>query len=142
MDTRRLSKILEKCPADMVKELARPVMEKYGVNVIRKPSKTLVMVRMRETVAKAQFYLGELLACETLVELEGQKGFSLQAGDDLDKTLCSAVLDALRKTDLPEWDTVAAALLEEEKRILQKEQEEIRRHAMSRVQFNTLDVNY
>ena len=60
-------------------------MEKYSVTVIRRPSKTLVMVRMQETVAKAQFYLGEMLACEALVEIEGKKGFALMAGDDTQK---------------------------------------------------------
>ena len=86
--------MIEKCPADKVKILAQPVVEQYGVNVIRKPAKTLVMVRMRETVAKAEFYLGELLASEALVELEGVKGFSLLMGDDLDKAFSAAVLDA------------------------------------------------
>ena len=85
MEPRRFSKIIEKCPAERVKELARPIVEQHQVAVIRKPAKTLVMVRMRETVAKAEFYLGELLAAEAMVELEGTKGFSLLMGDDLDK---------------------------------------------------------
>ncbi len=96
--------MIEKCPADKVKILAQPVVEQYGVNVIRKPAKTLVMVRMRETVAKAEFYLGELLASEALVELEGVKGFSLLMGDDLDKAFSAAVLDALRRSGLPQWE--------------------------------------
>ena len=108
--------MIEKCPADKVKILAQPVVEQYGVNVIRKPAKTLVMVRMRETVAKAEFYLGELLASEALVELEGVKGFSLLMGDDLDKAFSAAVLDALRRSGLPQWEAVRQALEEEEAR--------------------------
>ena len=91
--------MIEKCPADKVKILAQPVVEQYGVNLIRKPAKTLVMVRMRETVAKAEFYLGELLASEALVELEGVKGFSLLMGDDLDKAFSAAVLEDIHPRD-------------------------------------------
>ena len=110
MEPRRFSKIIEKCPAERVKELARPIVEQHQVTVIRKPAKTLVMVRMRETVAKAEFYLGELLAAEAMVELEGAKGFSLLMGDDLDKAFSAAVLDALRRSQLPQWETVRLAL--------------------------------
>ena len=108
MEPRRFSKIIEKCPAERVKELARPIVEQHQVAVIRKPAKTLVMVRMRETVAKAEFYLGELLAAEAMVELEG----------------------------------VRLALEQEEERQQQEERREICRHNASRVQFNTLDVEY
>ena len=51
MEPRRFSKIIEKCPAERVKELARPIVEQHQVAVIRNPAKTLVMVRMRETAA-------------------------------------------------------------------------------------------
>ena len=141
MEPRRFSKIIEKCPAERVKELARPIVEQH-VAVIRKPAKTLVMVRMRETVAKAEFYLGELLAAEAMVELEGTKGFSLLMGDDLDKAFSAAVLDALRRSGLPQWEAVRLALEQEEKRQQQEERREICRHNASRVQFNTLDVEY
>ena len=142
MEPRRFSKIIEKCPAERVKELARPIVEQHQVAVIRKPAKTLVMVRMRETVAKAEFYLGELLAAEAMAELEGTKGFSLLMGDDLDKAFSAAVLDALRRSGLPQWEAVRLALEQEEKRQQQEERREICRHNASRVQFNTLDVEY
>ena len=100
------------------------------------------MVRMRETVAKAEFYLGELLASEALVELEGVKGFSLLMGDDLDKAFSAAVLDALRRSGLPQWEAVRQALEEEEARQQEEAQREICRHNASRVQFHTLDVEY
>lgn len=77
METIRLSKILGKCSKETIVSLAEPIMQRYPVTVIRKPSKTLVMVRMQETVAKAEFYLGEMLACEALVELEGKKDLRL-----------------------------------------------------------------
>ncbi len=138
----RRSKILGKCAKEAIENLAEPVMQRYPVHIIRKPSKTLVMVRMQETVAKAQFYLGEMLACEALVEVEGKKGFALMAGDDTKKVLCAAVLDAVCKTDLPEKAEIIKALEHEEKRIAERRAQEIKKHAASRVQFNTLEVSY
>ena len=56
MEAQRLSKILGNCPKETIEALAGPVMETRSVSVIRKPTKTLVMVRMQETVAKADFF--------------------------------------------------------------------------------------
>lgn len=142
MEVSRLSKILGKCPKETIESLAKPIMEKYSVTVIRRPSKTLVMVRMQETVAKAQFYLGEMLACEALVEIEGKKGFALMAGDDTQKVLCAAVLDAVCKTDLPEKALIIRELEEQERKIAQRTARQIQKHAASKVQFHTLDVSY
>lgn len=139
---RRLSGILGRASGETLRRLAAPLMEKYPVTVIRRPKKTLVMIRMKETVAKADFYLGEMLASEALVELEGQKGFALIAGDDMDKVLHAAVLDAALKAALQERAGILSALLEEEQAIRRRTELEIQKHAPSRVQFNTLDVEY
>ena len=93
-------------------------------------------------MAKPEFYLGELLAAEAMVELEGTKGFSLLMGDDLDKAFSAAVLDALRRSGLPQWEAVRLDREQEEERQQQEERREICRHNASRVQFNTLDVEY
>ena len=142
METCNYSKVLCQSSGQWVVDLIRPVMDKYPVRVLRKPAKTLVMIKMRETVAKAQFYLGEMLACEAMVELEGKKGFALMMGDDTQKVMATAVVDALRKTDLPEKAQVEAALLEEEKKQQAQHEEEMKKHAQSSVQFQTLDVEY
>lgn len=142
MQEKRLSRILGKCDKEVIENLAEEIMQRYSVSIIRKPAKTLVMVRMQETVRKAQFYLGEMLACEALVEIEDKKGFALMAGDDTKRVLGAAVLDAVLKTDLPEKAKIEKALLEEEKKIAAKSAEEIKKHAASRVQFNTLEVSY
>lgn len=142
MKRSRLSKILGKCSKETIEALAEPIMQRYPVSVIRKPTKTLVMVRMQETVAKADFYLGEMLACEALVEVEGKKGFALMAGDDRRKVLCAAVLDAVCKTQLSEKAQIVQALEQEEKNIAQRERHERKKYESSKVQFHTLDVEY
>lgn len=142
METCNYSKVLCQSSGQWVVDLIRPVMDKYPVRVLRKPAKTLVMIKMRETVAKAQFYLGEMLACEAMVELEGKKGFALMMGDDTQKVMAVAVVDALRKTDLPEKEPVLQALEQRQQELEREQQREIARHARSKVQFETLDVSY
>lgn len=142
METCNYSKVLCQSSGPWVVDLIRPVMDKYPVRVLRKPAKTLVMIKMRETVAKAQFYLGEMLACEAMVELEGKKGFALMMGDDTQKVMATAVVDALRKTDLPEKEPVLQALEQRQQELEREQQREIARHARSKVQFETLDVSY
>lgn len=141
MNASRFSRIIGKCPRKLICDLGHPIMGKYEMQVLRNPATTLVMVQMRETVAGARFYLGELLASEAMVQLAGSKGFALLAGDDLDRVLCDAALDALRRSGLPEWEPVHQALSEAEQQIEGAAQQEMRRHAASRVQFNTLDTD-
>ena len=141
MNASRFSRIIGKCPRKLICDLVHPIMEKYEMQVLRNPATTLVMVQMRETVAGTRFYLGELLASEIMVQLAGSKGFALLVGDDLDRALCAAALDALRRSSLPEWEPVHQALSEAEQQIEEAAQQEMRRHAASRVQFNTLDAD-
>ena len=142
METCNYSKVLCQSSGQWAVDLIRPVMDKYPVRVLRKPAKTLVMIKMRETVAKAQFYLGEMLACEAMVELEGKKGVALMMGGDTQKGMATAVVDALRKTDLPEKEPVLQALEQRQQELEREQQREIARHARSKVQFETLDVSY
>ncbi len=140
MEISRLSRILGASPSSFVTNLAAPLMKSYNVTVIRQPQKTLVMVRMRETVAGAAFYLGELLACEALVEVSGKKGFALLAGDDTGKVLSAAVIDAVLKTDLRDREGLLEALVRQEEVLREVRRQEIAAHAKSRVQFATLDT--
>lgn len=138
MEKKRLSRILGKCDREVLQQLAEPLMQKYSVKILRKPAKTMVMIRMKETVAKADFYMGELLACEAMVEIEGQKGFALMAGDDLDRVLYAAVVDGILKTDESCCEEIYRVLEEEERKILEREQLEIKMHRATQVKFETM----
>lgn len=48
MEKKKLSRILEKTDGAILKGLAEPLIEKYPVQVLRKPGKTMVMIRMKE----------------------------------------------------------------------------------------------
>ena len=97
MEKKELFRIMAAADGSMLRELAQPLAEKYGVSVVKAPAKTLAMIKLREPVKNSLFYLGEALVCDTVVELGGTKGTAVVLGDDFDKT---AVLAALERNAL------------------------------------------
>lgn len=140
MNRKRLSRILGKSSAETLKALVEPVMGEMDVNILKKPAKTMVMVRMKETVEKADFYIGELLASEAMVEIAGVKGFALMAGDHMDKVLYAAVIDAVVQFNNEFQGVIMRALQEQEELIRLREQREIRLHQATKVKFETMNV--
>lgn len=94
MEKRRLSKILARAGKQQVKELADAVKGEYSPVIVKAPEKSLVMVRMRESVQESLFYLGEVIVSEAIVDIDGAKGVAVLMGDDFDKVLDMAVIDA------------------------------------------------
>ena len=47
MEKKRLFKILSKAESEKVAELGKKIRDKYPVTVIKKPEKTLAMIKMR-----------------------------------------------------------------------------------------------
>ena len=87
MEKKELFRIMAAADGSMLRELAQPLAEKYGVSVVKAPAKTLAMIKLREPVKNSLFYLGEALVCDTVVELGGTKGTAVVLGDDFDKVI-------------------------------------------------------
>lgn len=94
MEKRRISKILAQAGKEEVKRLAGEIKEKYSPVIVKSPEKSLAMIRMREPVQESLFYLGEVIVSEAIVDLDGAKGVAVIMGDDFDKVLDMAVIDA------------------------------------------------
>ena len=94
MDKKRLSKILARADRRDVAVLAAEVRKKYQPVIVKGPGKTLAMIKMREPVKQSLFYLGEVIVCEVVVEIDGIKGMSVIMGDDAEKALDIAIIDA------------------------------------------------
>ena len=136
MEKKRLTKILAKTARETLASLAAEVLEKYPAVIIKEPSKTLTMIKMREPVRQSLFYIGEVIVCEAVIELGGVKGMAVCMGDDTEKTLNMAVIDAaVNKGVFTQTDK----LLE-----LEKAQEDILRrendmHLKTMVNFTSMD---
>ena len=94
MEKRRLSKILAKADAAQVRQMAEKIRKQYEVTVIKAPEKSLTMIKMRDPVKETLFFLGEVIVCEAIVCLDGIKGMAVIMGDDFEKVLDMAIIDA------------------------------------------------
>lgn len=94
MEKRRISKILARAGAKQVKALADEIKKNHSPVIVKAPEKSLTMIRMREPVKESLFYLGEVIVSEAIVDLDGAKGVAVLMGDDFDKVLDMAVIDA------------------------------------------------
>ena len=94
MDKKRLTKILAKADRREVAALSADIRKTYSPVVVKEPGKTLAMIKMREPVKQSLFYLGEVIVCEATVEIDGVSGVAVLMGDDTEKTLDMAIIDA------------------------------------------------
>ncbi len=94
MEKRRISRILARASKEQVRSLADAVKATHSPVIVKAPEKSLAMVRMREPVRESLFHLGEVIVCEAIVDLDGAKGVAVLMGDDFEKVLDMAVIDA------------------------------------------------
>ena len=136
MEKKRLTKILAKTDRAVIAALSARVIAAHPIVVIKEPAKTLAMIKMRDPVKQGMFYIGEVIVCEAVVELDGVKGMAVNMGDDTDKALNMAIIDAaINKGVFGDMDELLS---------LEKNQEEIRRrenamHLKTMVNFTSMD---
>lgn len=94
MEKKRISKILARADREAVKQLADAIKAKHTPVIVKAPEKSLTMIRMREPVQESLFYLGEVIVSEAIVDIDGTKGMAVLMGDDFEKVLDMAVIDA------------------------------------------------
>lgn len=146
MNRREMSAILAGASADEVRAAAAGIMDRYEIQILKQPQKTLVMVKVRESVKKSLFYLGEVLATECMVTVNGAKGASVMAGDNFEKCINAAVIDGFMNTEkMPECgipEEEREALRSEIKRLgekQKKDREKLNRQIRkSKVNFNVM----
>lgn len=102
MDPRDLHETVAYAPLERLKELADLCLQDAEAEVKTPPEPALVMARVRETVDGEVFNLGEVLMTSCEVLLDGEPGWGMVMGDDSQRALCAAVLDAANARGIPE----------------------------------------
>ena len=87
--------VLCECGLEALENFVRAVEAEYTVTIVRQPSVCMTMVRAEDSVEGQPFYLGEALATECEVQVEGQAGSGLCLGDEPLRCYCMAFIDAL-----------------------------------------------
>lgn len=136
MEKKRLFRILSRAERSDVIRLGQELQQQYSVTIVKKPEKSLTMIRMREPVKKSLFYLGEAIITEAVVTLEGTVGTAVTMGDDFEKTLYMAVIDAAENRGvfahndlLLEWEQAQQRRIAQENAMFQK----------TKVNFHSMD---
>ena len=136
MEKKRLSRILARADARKVKRLADGIKRAHAPVVVKAPEKSLAMIRVREPVQESLFYLGEIIVCEAIVDLAGKKGVAVLMGDDFDKVLDMAVIDAACNAGVfAAYDELEA--LEREQKLAQEKESAMFLQTM--VSFRSMD---
>ena len=117
--------------------IAEEVRKSLKVKVI-KQNTALIMMRARDSVEKEVFNLGEVLVSEAWVEISGVLGYSLVLGDDTEKALAGAILDAVCELRHSLSEKIVNMLKEEKKYYEKERAKEWTRIKRTKVEFEVM----
>src|SRR5215469_12351357 len=88
------SELLAEANLEVLERLADAVLANTEVRVHKLPSAELAQMQVRDPVRGQPFFLGEVLFHECLAEIDGAWGYGCALGQDPERALYAAVLDA------------------------------------------------
>lgn len=136
MEKKRLFRILAKADQEIVKQMSEKIQKNHSVTMIKEPGKTLTMIQMREPVKQSLFYMGEVIVSEAVVELEGVRGMAVTMGDDTEKVLHMAIIDAAVNRGVFTGEDALLTLEQEQTDFVLRENA---MHLKTMVNFNSMD---
>lgn len=136
MDKKRLFQIMANADREIIGQLAKKTKQENHIVIVKEPAKTLAMIKMREPVQSSMFYIGEVIVTECMVELDGTCGMAVTMGDDFEKTLDMAIIDAAYNKGIFKEEEKLAALEREQQIRYQKENA---MHLKTMVNFKSMD---
>ncbi len=86
--------LIARANSERICEIAERILADTAVEVIKKPSSGMVMMRFRDTAEKCIFNLGEVLVTEAEVRIGSEPGYAMVMGRDPEAALAGAILDA------------------------------------------------
>lgn len=140
MKRRKRTEILIKGNPTTAEKLALEIERSYKVKVIQEPEYCLVMVKMRETAQRSLFYLGEVLATETKVQILDEIGIGIVNDNKPELSYWLAVIDAAYSSNIPETKAWKELLKQEETKINEKILSKQSKVLRTKVNFDTMDV--
>ena len=136
MDKRRLTKVLVRADKSDVAAMSADIQKIYRPLIVKEPDKTLTMIKLRDPVRRGMFYIGEIIVCEASVEIDGVQGISVLMGDDAEKALDMAIIDAAINKEVFDGFEKLAEL---EKKQNQREMQERVMNLNTTVNFASMD---
>jgi len=124
MDRRALARLLKK-------------LSTLEIKIIKGPEVGLLMVSVTDPF-DTDFHLGEALVTEAIVEYGGVSGYGMVMGDEPDRAVASAAVDAIARAapaGMPEVDRILAS---ERKKIEKAREKEEALVESTRVRFESM----
>ncbi len=142
MRRRERTRILIEGDRSLARRIASGIEASLPVTVLDDPREGLVMVKVRESAKRQQFFLGEVLMTSCRVKVNGSQGLGMAMGDDRDLAYDLAVIDAACSLDegqaeLARWEE---ELLAERGRIDAAARQKRAVANKTRVDFSTMEV--
>ncbi len=73
--------------------------KKFDIQIVKKPSLSLTMLRAEDSVEYQEFYLGETLTTDCEVAISTTTGYGICLGDEPQRAYCMAVIDSVLQID-------------------------------------------
>lgn len=142
MERKTRTRILVEGDRDVLDQLAREVEQKHDVALVKEPTEELVMLRVRESAQRSQFYLGEALMTSCVVRIGGTYGYGMVMGEDHDKAFDLAVVDAAYTFDPTACEEAGwnALLAQSDERLQAKKRMRNEVLLKTQVDFSTMEV--
>jgi len=141
MKRKRRTRILVEGDPALRRQLAEEINAAHETVELEQPENGLIMITLRETARRSMFHLGEVMATECRVEVNGVIGLGIIAGDDPEAARDLAIIDGAYNAGLPECASWLELLEAEERRLAQVRVAEETRLLETRVRFETMDAD-
>ena len=130
------SQVVAEGRIEKLKDIAEAIVNAFSCRIITHPSPGMIMIKHIDPIEKTPFYLGEAYVTQCEVEVDGKMGYGCVLGDDPERALYGAIIDAVAGNNMPVSEDISSGLDSEKASILEKWAEESRRIAKTKVNFD------
>ena len=115
------------------------MLSELEIAVLKGPEVGLIMVSATDPFS-TDFHLGEALVTQAIVEYRGEKGFGMLLGDQPERAIALASVDALDRAGAPELEKIGEALEPEHVKVMEALKREEAIVESTRVKFESMVI--
>lgn len=139
MEAARRYEILAEAEISVLRRWAEAVTATHQVLVLKPPNVCLVHLQARDPVQGGAFFLGEVLISECRVEIDGTFGYGCALGEDYERALCAAIIDAAVNLHHPLSASIGQDLEGQRMEIRQRRLAQMHLSGRTRVDFDVME---
>ncbi len=111
MEREELNFLMQKAPADEVRQLCRQIESKATIQRIQKPTPQTLLVPVKDPINGGQFLGGEVLVTSAIVRVDGENGWAMAMDDNPELATNLAIIDGAFGAGICEQEIVRIAEL-------------------------------